>query len=581
MTIDLALLDRVTQKVVQTPTGTVLRAYDGATVLNEIALSSSKVPGEINDLMLLQRTAIAYGVDSFIGSKVNPVTGGVELFAGSEPLTIGGGGITPDATGTLAGRAAHNSAAVGFVYLATDQTPAEYYFREGAAGNWSAAVTVRGPTGATGPQGPQGIQGPAGANGTDGGFTLPSNVVTSVADTATSTLLLVEGGTAEQISVDSLVAAISTPASALAAAAALSGSDIITVSQDGGSTEVRTTLSALATFLGATQTNTVPGAPTGLVATAGNASASVSFTAPASNGGLAIDLYTVTASTGQSNSGSSSPIVVSGLTNDVSVTFTATAHNAIGDGATSLASAAVTPSAGATVPSQVTGLTLGAATSTTQPLTWTAPSNGGSAITDYVVQYALAGTGNWNTFADGTSTSASATVTGLVASTNYDFRVAAVNGIGQGTFSATGTGTTAAAGTTYTIGSYGGNATKAAINAAGLPTGYSPIAYLQESPFTLTNHWSVTPDPASCRGGWGTSNTVPPAEITAGQNGNGSASVNGLLPMLKVQANTWDADGYFWVTLGSGTSNWYYWIKPVDGPAQCMNPTAPLVVSNA
>ena len=30
MTIDLALLDRVTQKVVQTPTGTVLCAYDGA-----------------------------------------------------------------------------------------------------------------------------------------------------------------------------------------------------------------------------------------------------------------------------------------------------------------------------------------------------------------------------------------------------------------------------------------------------------------------------------------------------------------------------------------------------------------------
>ena len=75
---------------------------------------------------------------------------------------MGGGSITPDATGTLAGRAAHNAAAVGFVYLATDQVPAEYYFREGASGNWSAAVTVRGPTGA---QGSTGATGPAGADG--------------------------------------------------------------------------------------------------------------------------------------------------------------------------------------------------------------------------------------------------------------------------------------------------------------------------------------------------------------------------------------------------------------------------------
>lgn len=76
MTIDLALLDRVTQRVVQTPTGTVLRAYDGATVLNEIALSSDKLPSEINDIMQMQRTAIAHGIDSFVGSKVNSLTGG-------------------------------------------------------------------------------------------------------------------------------------------------------------------------------------------------------------------------------------------------------------------------------------------------------------------------------------------------------------------------------------------------------------------------------------------------------------------------------------------------------------------------
>jgi len=83
----------------------------------------------------------------------------------------GGAGISPDATGPLLGRSVYNAEAIGFVYLATDQIPAEYYFREGAVGNWSAAVEVQGPTGATGATGSTGATGatgPAGANGTNG-----------------------------------------------------------------------------------------------------------------------------------------------------------------------------------------------------------------------------------------------------------------------------------------------------------------------------------------------------------------------------------------------------------------------------
>lgn len=92
--IDLNLLDRVVQKVESTQAGTFLRAYDGATVINEVELSSSKVPGEINDLMLLQRTAIAYGVDSFVGSKVNPLTGGIRYVING-PLVSGEWVTTP------------------------------------------------------------------------------------------------------------------------------------------------------------------------------------------------------------------------------------------------------------------------------------------------------------------------------------------------------------------------------------------------------------------------------------------------------------------------------------------------------
>lgn len=91
---------------------------------------------------------------------------------------------------------------------------------------------------------------------------------------------------------------------------------------------------------------TVPGAPTIGTATAGNATASVTFTAPSSDGGSAITGYTVTSSPGSlTGTGASSPITVSGLTNGTSYTFTVRATNAIGTGPASAASNSVSPSA--------------------------------------------------------------------------------------------------------------------------------------------------------------------------------------------------------------------------------------------
>lgn len=74
-------------------------------------------------------------------------------------------------------------------------------------------------------------------------------------------------------------------------------------------------------------------------------SASVSFTAPASNGGSAITGYTVTSTPGNiTATGTASPIVVTGLVNGTSYTFTVHATNAVGNGPESVASNAVTPS---------------------------------------------------------------------------------------------------------------------------------------------------------------------------------------------------------------------------------------------
>ena len=69
-------------------------------------------------------------------------------------------------------------------------------------------------------------------------------------------------------------------------------------------------------------------------------------------------------------------------------------------------------------------------------VSWTAPvDNGGYAITDYAVQYSSNGGTSWTTFADGTSTATTATVTGLTNDTAYVFRVAAINGAGTGPYS--------------------------------------------------------------------------------------------------------------------------------------------------
>jgi hypothetical protein len=98
----------------------------------------------------------------------------------------------------------------------------------------------------------------------------------------------------------------------------------------------------------------LPDAPTGATATAGDASATVTWTAPAFDGGDTITSYTVTAadSTTPANGGqtctwTTGPLscTVLGLTNGDSYTFTVVATNGAGDGPPSLPSNAVVPAA--------------------------------------------------------------------------------------------------------------------------------------------------------------------------------------------------------------------------------------------
>ena len=110
-----------------------------------------------------------------------------------------------------------------------------------------------------------------------------------------------------------------------------------------------------------------------------NGSAIVSFSLP--SGSEAATGFTVTSSTGQTASGSSSPITVTGIPIG-NVTFTVVAANANGVSQTSSASAAISIT---TVPAAPTNVTASSGGVTYDAVSWTAPANGGKAITNYYI----------------------------------------------------------------------------------------------------------------------------------------------------------------------------------------------------
>jgi hypothetical protein len=89
---------------------------------------------------------------------------------------------------------------------------------------------------------------------------------------------------------------------------------------------------------------TVPDPPTTIVATAGDGSASISFTAPTEVGSSAITHYTATSSVGNfTGLNTSSPVTVTGLTGGVAYAFTVTAINSDGASVASATSNLVVP----------------------------------------------------------------------------------------------------------------------------------------------------------------------------------------------------------------------------------------------
>jgi hypothetical protein len=171
---------------------------------------------------------------------------------------------------------------------------------------------------------------------------------------------------------------------------------------------------------------TVPGAPTDVAAVPGDAQATVNFTPPASDGGGAIDTYTVTATPGGATATDTIPVVtVTGLTNGTSYTFTVTAANGVGVGPASAPSSAVTPRGAPGAPSLVTA----SAGDGHAIVAFTPPaSDGGAPIAYYTA----------SAFPDGPSASGTGSpiaVGGLTNGASYTFRVTATNNVGTSPFS--------------------------------------------------------------------------------------------------------------------------------------------------
>lgn len=224
--------------------------------------------------------------------------------------------------------------------------------------------------------------------------------------------------------------------------------------------------------------------------------------------------------------------------------------------------------AGGTVPAQVTGLTAGAATSTTQPLSWTAVTG----ATGYKVEYTTHGGTSWTT-ASANVAGTSYTVPGLTANQSYDYRVSAIGTGGAGTPSAVVTASTAAAG--------GGGSGVAPFKATSSGTGFpTKLASGQADPGFL---WCLVdqaspgsgPTVTKVQGALSLSNTTKPTTAlnqTSTPEGNWIGNLDNY------------NGGHNWIVLGSAASapndgsgtgfggiNWnetardyYYWLIVTD-----------------
>ena len=290
---------------------------------------------------------------------------------------------------------------------------------------------------------------------------------------------------------------------------------------------------------------TVPGAPTIGTATAGNGVASVSFTAPVSDGGSAITGYTVTSNpVGLTGTGTTSPIAVTGLTNGTAYTFTVTATNSLGTGSASSASNSVTPKLAQTITFSNPGAqtfgttpTLTATASSNLPVTFTSSTPDVATITPGgTLTFLKAGTATINANQAGNASCSAATEVSRTFTVNAvapgaPTGLTATAGNGQASISFTPPANTGDANISYTVTSTPGGKTATGsaspITVTGLTNGTAYTFTMTATntagtsvPSSVSN--SVTPQAPAPTGGGSVTPTAPVTEIKNGGSTTGT-----------------------------------------------------------
>ena len=187
---------------------------------------------------------------------------------------------------------------------------------------------------------------------------------------------------------------------------------------------------------------TKPGAP--ILRRRGSGGINAAWTAPNANGAaitayqLQYKLSSAAGWTTASSTITGTNYTVTGLTIGSTYDFRVRARNIGGwSGYSDSSSLATASTPGAP--------TWGAFTTATRSLTlrWIAPSsNGGSAVTGYEIEYRRGTSGSWTDGPDPGANATSRTISGLTPNTTYQFRIRAINAVGNGTWSANKTGRT-------------------------------------------------------------------------------------------------------------------------------------------
>jgi len=335
---------------VQIDVGLPNHLYLGGVAFDEARVVTDPVNGTLS---VFNGTTITYtpnvgftGIDSFTyrGRLLSPAILG-------DPFTVTINVATPSAPVITSGNTANGVFGQAFSYQITATNSPSSYGASGlggsglsvntltgaivgpatAAGVYNATITATNP-GGTGMQGLQITISPAGQTITFGAQTSPQPFGTNfaISPLASSTSGLTVTYSSLTTDVCAVAGTTVTPVS--------SGVCTIASNQAGNSNYN----AALQVTRNVTIGAIVPGAPTIGGAVGGDTQASISFTAPANNGGSSITQYNATCAPSGSGSNSASPIIVTGLLNNTQYTCSVTATNAAGTGSAS-GSVMVTP----------------------------------------------------------------------------------------------------------------------------------------------------------------------------------------------------------------------------------------------